>query len=72
MHETYWHVAKDDQTIGNLSAITKKVALHFYYTPRLLTEQSFIFDPVQMAAWWAEGYQLFQAEKPLSYSISPG
>ncbi|MDO8366057.1 MAG: patatin-like phospholipase family protein [Saprospiraceae bacterium] len=64
-------ILKDDQIIGNLAALAQKVALHFYYTPRLLTEQSFIFDPVQMHAWWAEGYQLFQSEKPLNYSIVP-
>ncbi len=64
-------IAKDDQIIGTLEALAKKVALHLYYTPRLLTDQSFIFDPVQMAAWWQEGYQLFQTEKPMSYSIGP-
>jgi len=62
-------IVKNDQTIGNLEALAKKVSLNFYYTPRLLTDQSFIFDPVQMAAWWAEGYQLFQTEKPVSYSV---
>ncbi len=65
-------IVKDDQIIGKLEAMAKKVALQFYYTPRLLTEQSFIFDPEQMKTWWEEGYQLFQAEKPLSYSITPG
>lgn len=65
-------LVKDDQIIGNLAALAKKVALDFYFTPRLLTEQSFIFDPVQMKAWWSEGYQLFQTEKPVVYSLGPG
>ena len=64
-------IVKDDQIIGKLEALTKKVALKFYYTPRLLTEQSFVFDPVQMAVWWAEGYQLFQGEKPVSHTVQP-
>ncbi len=65
-------IAKDDIIIGNLEANTKKVDLDFYYTPRLLTEQSFIFDPVQMAAWWEEGYQVFQEErKPVTHALLP-
>ena len=64
-------IVKDDLIIGKLEALTRKVALHFYYTPRLLTEQSFIFDPGQMAAWWDEGYQLFQVKTPQVQILGP-
>ncbi len=65
-------IAKDDIIIGNLEAMNKKVTLNFYYTPRLLTEQSFIFDPVQMGAWWEEGLQMFQEERqPVSHALEP-
>ena len=38
-----------------------------------LQEQEYksIFDPIQMTAWWTEGYALFQIQKPVSYSIEP-
>lgn len=64
-------IVKDDQIIGNLEALHKKVALKFYFTPRLLTEQSFVFDPEQMTAWWEEGYQLFQDKTPINHAVLP-
>lgn len=65
-------IAKDDIIIGNLEARDKKVDLNFYYTPRLLTEQSFVFDPEQMNAWWEEGFQVFQEDRqPVNHAIVP-
>jgi predicted patatin/cPLA2 family phospholipase len=46
----------DDITIGQLEAINKSVDIHFYFTPRILSEQVFVFDPEQMTNWWSEGY----------------
>lgn len=60
----FGQIIKDDLTIGNLEAAHRKVALNLYYTPRLLTEQSFIFDPPQMAAWWEEGRRHFESREP--------
>ncbi len=57
-------IAKDDVTIGNLAAQNKHVDIHFYYTPRLLTEHSFIFDKELMTGWWQEGYDSFKDKSP--------
>ena len=53
-------IALDDLTIGRLAAFKNKVEINYYFTPRILTEQSFIFDPVQMKEWWQEGFEIFQ------------
>ena len=47
----------DDVIIGQLEAKRKKVDVHFYYTPRILSNQTFIFDPEQMCSWWHEGFE---------------
>lgn len=57
-------IIKDDLAIGNLVARRNGTALNLYHTPRLLTEQSFIFDPPQMVAWWEEGRQYFETREP--------
>ena len=50
-------IAYDDVLIGHLESIyNKNVNVNFIFTPRLLTQHSFYFDPVQMKAWWEEGY----------------
>ncbi len=64
-------IAKDDILIGNLEAKNLQAQLNYYYTPRLLTEQSFIFDPVQMGAWWDEGLHLFQQQEPQRNGAAP-
>ena len=50
-------IRQDDIFIGNLESIYNDVHMRFYYTPRILTENSFIFDPTQMLEWWNEGYE---------------
>ncbi len=50
-------IAYGDILTGHLESIyNKSVKVNFIFTPRQLTEHSFYFDPVQMAAWWNEGY----------------
>ncbi|MCB0707638.1 MAG: patatin-like phospholipase family protein [Saprospiraceae bacterium] len=56
----FHQIVRDDITIGQLAAANKKVKIQFYYTPRLLAEQAFIFDPEQLNAWWEEGYEAFR------------
>ena len=50
-------ISIDDIAIGQLESSNQHVSLNCYHTPRLLTENSFIFNPVQMLAWWEEGYK---------------
>lgn len=50
-------IAYDDILIGHLQSIyNENVKVKFFFTPRLLTEYSFYFDPEQMSQWWNEGY----------------
>lgn len=51
-------IAYDDIYIGHLESIyNDQVKVRFFFTPRLLTENSFYFEPRQMKEWWAEGYE---------------
>jgi len=56
-------IAYDDIYIGHLESIyNDKVKVRFFFTPRLLTENSFYFNPKQMKAWWDEGYEFAKAK----------
>lgn len=56
-------IAHDDILIGHLQSIyNDKIKLRFHFTPRLLTDHSFYFNPIQMRAWWQEGYE-YAAER---------
>lgn len=48
-------VSTSDVIIGKLLA-RKDVTLNFYYTPRVLTDNSLVFDKEQMTGWWNEAY----------------
>lgn len=59
-------IAYDDIYIGHLQSIyDDRVTIRFHFTPRLLTEHSFYFDPAQMSSWWKEGYEF--AENRMKY-----
>lgn len=58
-------ISLDDLNLGRLESMRRNVKLNCFYTPRLLTENSFIFDAEQMAGWWNEGYN-FTAQHPAS------
>lgn len=48
---------KGDIFLGQLESFyNEDVNLKFYFTPRVLTEHSFLFYPEQMKAWWVEGF----------------
>jgi len=57
-------IGSDDVVIGKLHGMAKGVEVNSYFTPHLLTEHSFIFDPVQMTEWWAEGFEFGQKNSP--------
>jgi len=61
-------IVYDDIRIGHLQSIyNDDIHVRFFFTPRVLTNYSFHFDPQQMKAWWKEGYQY--AEERLYGSI---
>lgn len=48
-------IAKDEKYIGLLESMHHNIKIRYFHTPRMLTDNSLIFDPDQMKAWWAEG-----------------
>lgn len=51
-------IVYDDIRIGHLQSIyNDDIHVRFFFTPRILTEYSFHFDPAQMRGWWQEGYK---------------
>ncbi|MCB9342522.1 MAG: patatin-like phospholipase family protein [Lewinellaceae bacterium] len=49
-------ISFDDLYLGRIESKKRNVKLNCFYTPRVLTKNSFIFDAEQMANWWKEGY----------------
>lgn len=49
-------ISHDDLAIGKLKAKQNNVQLRFFHLPRVLTETPLIFNPVEMANWWEEGF----------------
>ena len=49
--------------IGNLVALDENVKLRIFYTPRILTTNSLVFDKEKMNSWWQEGWE--HAEKTI-------
>ena len=46
--------------IGALVAYEKKVKLRLFYTPRVLTTNSLVFEKNKMSEWWQEGWTYAQ------------
>lgn len=58
MEFIHHQMSSHDIMIGHLESIyNNQVKINFHFTPRDLTKHSFYFDPVQMAAWWDEGFE---------------
>ncbi|MFT4758152.1 MAG: NTE family protein [Paraglaciecola sp.] len=57
-------IGSDDVVIGNLHGLASDVEVNTYFTPHLLTEHSFIFDPEQMTGWWKEGFEFGRDNNP--------
>lgn len=62
-------ISFDDLDLGHLESMQRRVELFCYHTPRLLTENSFIFDPAQMSGWWEEGHQYAMGSTPTCHQI---
>ncbi len=48
-------IAKDEKYIGLLESMHHDIKIRYFHTPRVLTDNSLIFDPKQMRMWWEEG-----------------
>lgn len=55
-HFMLHQIGEDDITIAMLESRYAGVKINLIHTPRLLTSNSFVFDPEQMRGWWQEGY----------------
>lgn len=62
-------ISLDDLHLGQLESLQRKVMLQCYHTPRILTENSFIFNPRQMQSWWEEGYRYAMEAAPSCHEI---
>lgn len=59
-------IVYDDIHIGHLESIyNDDLHVRFFFTPRVLTEYSFYFEPEQMKLWWKEGFEY--AEKRVQF-----
>ncbi|MEL6390512.1 MAG: patatin-like phospholipase family protein [Bacteroidota bacterium] len=57
MEFMHHRISRNDLYIGHLQSVyDPKVTVNFIFTPRVLTEHAFYFDPEQMMVWWQEGY----------------
>lgn len=55
--------------IGKLASMDYGVSLDLYYTPKILTTNSLVFNKKEMTSWWAEGIE-FAKDKNKMNSIS--
>lgn len=62
-------INKNDIQIASLNAKGKDVKLNIYYTPRILTNNSLVFDNTTMKGWWEEGYKHAEAKNNVTYII---
>ena len=50
-------IKNDNLKVGRLLAREKNVVLRTFFTPRVLTTNSLVFDRNEMERWWKEGWQ---------------
>lgn len=63
-------ISLGDIHLGQLESLHRKITVNCYHTPRELTENSFIFDPEQMKAWWEEGFKYATETAPVCQKIN--
>jgi len=50
-------ISRNDLYIGHLQSVyDNQVHVNFIFTPQVLTEHSFLFDPIRMTQWWQDGF----------------
>lgn len=60
-------VNRNDLLLGQFEGISKEVNINLYFTPRVLTENSLIFNAEEMSGWWHEGYEYALKNNPDCY-----
>lgn len=55
-------IVKDNIKVGQLLAKEKGIKLRLFYTPKVLTTNSLVFDRHEMENWWQEGWEHAQHE----------
>ena len=50
-------IIQDNIKVGQLLAKEKGVKLRLFYTPKVLTTNSLVFDQEEMEKWWLEGWE---------------
>lgn len=65
-------VSTSDVLIGELLNLKQPgIEINFYYTPRILTDNSLVFNEAQMTRWWIEGYKsVAEGSSPVASFIS--
>ena len=48
-------ITQDNLKVGNLLATQQNIKLQTFFTPRVLTTQSLVFNKEEMEQWWQEG-----------------
>lgn len=56
-----------DLLIGQLMGLNRKVNIHLYHTPEILTNNPLIFSPKKMTQWWKDGYDYAKASQPIKF-----
>jgi len=59
-------IIADNLKVGKLLAKDKKVDLRLFYTPKVLTTNSLVFDRNEMLKWWEEGWLHAQSQLTLN------
>jgi hypothetical protein len=55
MHQ---HIARENIYNGHLQSVyDRNITINFIFTPNVLTDYSFIFEPKQMKQWWSDGHK---------------
>lgn len=59
----------NDVQIASLNASDKDVKVNIYYTPRILTKNSLVFDKTEMEDWWKEGFEYAKNKNHVTYMV---
>ena len=57
-------IMKENIKLGELTSKTNNATVRYFFTPKVLTTNSLVFNKIKMNKWWEEGFQY--AHKKLS------
>lgn len=55
-HFMLHQIGEADINMAMMESRYEGIRINLIHTPRMLTDNSFVFDPEQMSGWWQEGY----------------